>query len=186
MAIMLIVGIIAVHVVLVILVVMIYEICSILQAQDRARSASVNPLNDCDAPEHYVPSSEPFPTRRRLQHQTLQIGLPNREVDEFEHFPYGELSSANIFRIPSMTDGEINALPVHNCTGLESENAPPEQASSSSTSASALELLCNICLEPIMEGDRVCCFPSCIHKIHFACLDKWRSLSTSCPVCDLC
>ncbi|KAH0664927.1 hypothetical protein KY285_026133 [Solanum tuberosum] len=179
------VGVIAVHVVPVILVVMIYEICSIRQARDRARIASVNHLIDCDELHHYVPPLEAFPTRRRLQDLRLQIALLNREVDEFEHHTYGELSSANIFGIPSMNDEEINALPVHSCkdTCLESEDAPPKQASSSSTSALALdqesmtigmpdddgssdELICNICLEPVIEGDLVCCFP-CIHQITF-------------------
>lgn len=198
------VGVIAVHVVPVILVVMIYEICSIRQARDRARIASVNHLIDCDELHHYVPPLEAFPTRRRLQDLRLQIALLNREVDEFEHHTYGELSSANIFGIPSMNDEEINALPVHSCkdTCLESEDAPPKQASSSSTSALALdqesmtigmpdddgssdELICNICLEPVIEGDLVCCFP-CIHQFHAACLDKWLVLSSSCPVCNLC
>lgn len=79
-------GAIAVHVVPVILVVMIYEICSIRQARDRARSASVNQLIGCDAPQDYVPSLEAFPTRRRLQDLRLQVALLNREIDEFGMF----------------------------------------------------------------------------------------------------
>ncbi|XP_015077934.1 E3 ubiquitin-protein ligase SDIR1-like [Solanum pennellii] len=187
------VGVIAIHVVPVIVVVMIYEICSIRQARDRERIAPVNHLIDSDELHYDVPPLESFPTRRRLQDLRLQIANLNREVDEFEHHTYGELSS--IFRIPSVNDEEIDAC-------LESEDAPPEQASSSSTSAlasdqesmtigvpdedgSSDELICNICLEPVIEGDLVCCFP-CIHQFHAVCLDKWLELSPTCPVCNLC
>ena len=41
---------------------------------------------------------------------------------------------------------------------------------------------CTICMEEFSTGDCLRCLP-CLHSYHVACIDKWLSLSQSCPVC---
>lgn len=41
---------------------------------------------------------------------------------------------------------------------------------------------CTICMEEFTTGDVLRCLP-CLHSYHVPCIDKWLSLSQSCPVC---
>lgn len=41
---------------------------------------------------------------------------------------------------------------------------------------------CTICMEEFTTGDCLRCLP-CLHAYHVPCIDKWLSLSQSCPVC---
>ncbi|XP_016496989.2 E3 ubiquitin-protein ligase SDIR1-like [Nicotiana tabacum] len=192
-------GCVFVHVIMIIAFAMIYEICSTRQARGRTSSTFVNHLIGCDTLHQYVPSSEAFPTRRRLQELRLQVALLDRELVEFENLTLSELPSASVFGIPSMNEEEINALPVHNYKGigLESEDAPLEQGSFSAASAkgywrigiteedpSCDESTCNICFEQVIKGDLVRSLP-CLHQFHSRCINPWLAVNASCPICKI-
>lgn len=42
---------------------------------------------------------------------------------------------------------------------------------------------CTVCLEDLVEGDRVRTISACQHLFHAACLDEWFTRSKTCPTC---
>ncbi|KAJ0982868.1 hypothetical protein J5N97_011123 [Dioscorea zingiberensis] len=66
---------------------------------------------------------------------------------------------------------EVVALPVATYA------APASGSPASSTSR------CAICLVDFSDGDTVRVLPSCSHRFHVACIDKWLLSHSSCPTC---
>ncbi|XP_061340518.1 RING-H2 finger protein ATL74-like [Gastrolobium bilobum] len=52
---------------------------------------------------------------------------------------------------------------------------------SGSTPSSAS--ICVICLVDFSDGDKLRFLPSCNHRFHVACIDKWLLSHSSCPTC---
>ncbi|KAL8136767.1 hypothetical protein V2J09_002768 [Rumex salicifolius] len=42
---------------------------------------------------------------------------------------------------------------------------------------------CTICLQDLVEDERVRILPKCEHMFHVACIDEWLVRNASCPVC---
>lgn len=42
---------------------------------------------------------------------------------------------------------------------------------------------CNICLEAMENGDRICKLDNCNHVYHFDCLITWVKVKNNCPTC---
>lgn len=80
-------------------------------------------------------------------------------------------------RIAGLSDEAIDTLTVcytfQKCPTSQSklEDVHPEPQSK-----------CTICMEEFATGDLLRCLP-CLHSYHVQCIDKWLSLSQSCPVC---
>lgn len=139
-------------------------------------------------------------SRGRLQGLRLQLALLDREFDDLDYETLRALDSDNVSSNSSMSEEEINALPVHKYkgTGPESEDSSLQDASSSSGSpeahvkqdsgnAKGLEdddFMCTICLEHIKRGDLLRTLP-CLHQFHANCIDPWLRQKGTCPVCKI-
>ncbi|RWW34536.1 hypothetical protein GW17_00000685, partial [Ensete ventricosum] len=98
-----------------------YATCQQLQAQAQAHAAAASGFLGGTELRLHVPPSIAFATRGRLQSLRLQLALLDREFDDLASFVYylsdydalRALDSDNPPDAPSMTEEEINALPVH-------------------------------------------------------------------------
>ncbi|XP_054791341.1 E3 ubiquitin-protein ligase SDIR1-like isoform X1 [Prosopis cineraria] len=176
-----------------------YATCQQLQAEAHAHTAagSGGLLGHTEVRLH-VPSSMALTTRGRLQGLRLQLALLDREFDDLDYETLRALDSDNAPPAPSMTDEEINALPVHKYkgSGLQNRKSSMQQTSSStfaekkqdasnavgSTKASDDELTCSVCLEQVNVGDLLRSLP-CLHQFHANCIDPWLRQQGTCPVC---
>ncbi|KAG8663028.1 E3 ubiquitin-protein ligase SDIR1 isoform X1 [Manihot esculenta] len=176
-----------------------YATCQQLQAQARAHAAAASGLLGHTELRLHVPPSISFATRGRLQGLRLQLALLDREFDDLDYETLRALDSDNVSTTHSMSEEEINALPVHKykVPGSENPNTSQQQASSSSPSAemkqdsrktdgsvkaSEDELTCSICLEQVNRGELVRSLP-CLHQFHTNCIDPWLRQQGTCPVC---
>ncbi|XP_052197951.1 E3 ubiquitin-protein ligase SDIR1-like [Diospyros lotus] len=178
-----------------------FATCQQLQAQAQAHAAAASGLLGRTEFRLHMPPSIALATRGRLQGLRLQLALLDREFDDLDYETLRALDTENASATPSMSEEEINALPVHKykVTGPQSEGSLPQQASSSSTSpeknedlrkadangkASSEELTCTICLEQVNMGELVRSLP-CLHQFHTNCIDPWLRQQGTCPVCKL-
>ncbi|PSR86119.1 E3 ubiquitin-protein like [Actinidia chinensis var. chinensis] len=180
-----------------------FATCQQLQAQTQARAAAASGLLSHAEFRLQMPSSIALATRGRLQGLRLQLALLDREFDDLDYETLRALDTENASATPSMSEEEINALPVHKykLTGPHSEGSALQQASSSSASAelqikedlksedvnkkaSEDELTCTICLEQVNRGELVRSLP-CLHQFHANCIDPWLRQQGTCPVCKL-
>ncbi|KAF5733830.1 putative protein binding protein [Tripterygium wilfordii] len=175
-----------------------YATCQQLQAQAQAHAVAASGLLGHTEVRLHMPPSIALATRGRLQGLRLQLALLDREFDDLDYETLRALDSDNV-PTASMSEEEINALPVHKykVTGPESGGSSMLQASSSNSaelkkqdtantvsSAKALEdeLTCSVCLEQVTTGELIRTLP-CLHQFHANCIDPWLQQQGTCPVC---
>ncbi|OWM70040.1 hypothetical protein CDL15_Pgr025889 [Punica granatum] len=90
-----------------------YAACQQLQTQAQAQAAAVNGLLSHTELRLHMPPSIALPTRGRLQGLRLQLALLDREFDDLDYETLRALDSDNGPAASSLTEEEINALPVH-------------------------------------------------------------------------
>ncbi|KAG1339267.1 putative E3 ubiquitin-protein ligase SDIR1 [Cocos nucifera] len=90
-----------------------YATCQQLQAQAQAHAAAASGLLGHTELRLHVPQSIAFATRGRLQSLRLQLALLDREFDDLDYDALRALDADNAPDAPSMSEEEINALPVH-------------------------------------------------------------------------
>ncbi|WCJ20489.1 RING/U-box superfamily protein [Euphorbia peplus] len=176
-----------------------YATCQHLQAQARAHAAAASGLLAHTEFRLHMPPSIALATRGRLQGLRLQLALLDREFDDLDYETLRSLDSDNATAVPSMSEEEINALPVHKykVSGVETSSTSKQQASTSSAlselgqdsrkadgcvKTSEDELTCSICLEQVNGGELVRSLP-CLHQFHTNCIDPWLRQQGTCPVC---
>ncbi|KAI8539987.1 hypothetical protein RHMOL_Rhmol09G0225600 [Rhododendron molle] len=175
-----------------------YATCQQLQAQAQAHAMAASGLLGHTELRLHMPPSIALATRGRLQGLRLQLALLDREFDDLDYDTLRALDSDNAPAVPSMSDEEINSLPVHKykVIGAQSGSSTMQQASSSvtaekkqdtanvvgNTKASEDELTCSVCLEQVTVGELVRSLP-CLHQFHANCIDPWLRQQGTCPVC---
>ncbi|KAL5210191.1 hypothetical protein ABZP36_005814 [Zizania latifolia] len=183
-----------------------YATCQHLQAQAQAHAAAVNDFLGHTELRVHVPPTIAFATRGRLQRLRLQLALLDREFDDLDYDALRALDSDNSPHAPSMSEEEINVLPVFkykvqaqqgSATARKSDG--PSQPSVSSAGSSNEkkqdhfkadgtdkttedELICSVCLEQVIVGDLLRSLP-CLHQFHANCIDPWLRQQGTCPVC---
>ncbi|XP_048420455.1 E3 ubiquitin-protein ligase SDIR1 isoform X2 [Pyrus x bretschneideri] len=185
-----------------------FATCQQLQAQARSHAAAASGMLSHTELRLHMPPSIAFATRGRLQGLSLQLALLDREFDDLDYDTLRALDSDNASTATSMSEEEINALPVHKhkVTGPENVDCSSLQQASSSSAPVELtkqdgcmkeqdskrmdgsmkdlenELTCSICLEQVNRGDLVRSLP-CLHQFHANCIDPWLRQQGTCPVC---
>ncbi|KAL0555931.1 hypothetical protein IC582_004434 [Cucumis melo] len=175
-----------------------YATCQQLQAQAQARAMAASGLLGHTELRLHMPPSIALATRGRLQGLRLQLALLDREFDDLDYETLRALDSDNAPTTPSMSEEQINALPVHKykVSGPQSDSSVNQQASSSesnekrqdsvnavgSTKTSEDELTCSVCLEQVNVGELIRSLP-CLHQFHANCIDPWLRQQGTCPVC---
>ncbi|KAK1297936.1 E3 ubiquitin-protein ligase SDIR1 [Acorus calamus] len=181
-----------------------YATCQQLQAQAQAHAAAASGLLGGTELRLHMPPSIAFASRGRLQGLRLQLALLDREFDDLDYDALRALDSENSPGAPSMSEEEINALPVHKykaqsrhgSSGGPQREGSPQQASLSATltekkldsaradgsGKSDDELTCSVCLEQVNVGELIRSLP-CLHQFHASCIDPWLRQQGTCPVC---
>lgn len=174
-----------------------YATCQQLQAQAQAHTAAASGLFGHTELRLQMPPSIALASGGRLQGLRLQLALLDREFDDLDYETLRALDSDNVSSTHSMSEEEINALPVHKykLTAPESDDSALQEASSSSPLTQAKQdnrsgkgseddLTCTICLEQVKRGDLLRTLP-CLHQFHANCIDPWLRQQGTCPVCKL-
>lgn len=178
-----------------------FATCQQLQAQAQVHAAAASGLLGHTEFRLQMPPSIALATRGRLQGLRLQLALLDREFDDLDYETLRALDTENNSSTPSMSEEEINALPVHKykATSQQSDGLSLQQATSSSaapetkpelkkvdSNKKALEdeLTCTVCLEQVNGGELVRSLP-CLHQFHATCIDPWLRQQGTCPVCKL-
>ncbi|KAF3946503.1 hypothetical protein ACB098_06G156400 [Castanea mollissima] len=174
-----------------------YATCQQLQAQAQAHAAAASGLLGHTELRLHMPPSIALATRGRLQGLRLQLALLDREFDDLDYETLRALDADNVPSLSSMSDEEINALPVHKYKVAAPQNGgqlmQPASSSASaekqdnahavgSTKASDDELTCSVCLEQVNVGELIRSLP-CLHQFHANCIDPWLRQQGTCPVC---
>ncbi|PRQ59235.1 E3 ubiquitin-protein ligase SDIR1 isoform X2 [Rosa rugosa] len=174
-----------------------YATCQQLQAQAQAHAAAASGLLGHTELRLHMPPSIALATRGRLQGLRLQLALLDREFDDLDYETLRALDSDNVPSASSMSEEEINALPVHKykVAGPQNGTSLTQQASTSvpaekkqetadvgSTKAIEDELTCSVCLEQVNTGELIRSLP-CLHQFHASCIDPWLRQQGTCPVC---
>lgn len=176
-----------------------YATCQQLQAQAQAHAAAASGLLGHTELRLHMQPSIALATRGRLQGLRLQLALLDREFDDLDYDTLRALDGDNVSAAPSMSEEEINALPVHKYknAGPQSICSSMQQASSSvsaeqkkqdlgssvgSSKAQEDELTCSVCLEQVNVGELIRSLP-CLHQFHASCIDPWLRQQGTCPVC---
>ncbi|XWS65971.1 hypothetical protein CRYUN_Cryun05aG0159700 [Craigia yunnanensis] len=175
-----------------------YATCQQLQAQAQAHAAAASGLLGHTELRLHMPPSIALATRGRLQGLRLQLALIDREFDDLDYETLRALDADNVPTAASMSEEEINALPVYKykVSAPQSSDSSMQQASSSnslkkkqdpinpvgSVKGSEDELTCSVCLEQVNVGDLIRSLP-CLHQFHASCIDPWLRQQGTCPVC---
>ncbi|CAN1231330.1 E3 ubiquitin-protein ligase SDIR1 [Linum grandiflorum] len=157
-----------------------YATCQQLQAQARAHAAAASGLLGHTELRLHMPPSIAFATRGRLQGLRLQLALLDREFDDLDYDALRALDSDNVPSAHSMSEEEINALPVHKykvprsekyavnyqqltfCIFKQTKQEPGK--ADENEKASEDELTCTICLDQVNGGELVRSLP-CLHQV---------------------
>ncbi|CAA7392743.1 unnamed protein product [Spirodela intermedia] len=156
-----------------------------------------------------MPPAAAFAASGRHQGLRLQLALLDRDFDDLDYDALRALDAGSNAAAPSMTEEEIDALPVREYKlrpddggGASLQRAAPSSSASSSSSSPSLvaekehdaakserdrrspadELTCSVCLEQVYAGELVRILP-CLHQFHVACIDPWLRQQGTCPVC---
>ncbi|KAG8074427.1 hypothetical protein GUJ93_ZPchr0006g43969 [Zizania palustris] len=183
-----------------------YATCQQLQGQAQAHAAAANGFLGHTELRVQVPPAIAFATRGRLQSLRLQLALLDREFDDLDYDALRALDADNSPHAPSMSEEEINYLPVFKYkvqaqqgSASARKNDGPSQTSVSSTGSGNEkkqdhfkgdgtgktpddELTCSVCLEQVVLGDLLRSLP-CLHQFHANCIDPWLRQKGTCPVC---
>ncbi|KAH0673291.1 hypothetical protein KY284_024378, partial [Solanum tuberosum] len=175
-----------------------YATCQQLQAQAQAHAVAASGLLGPTELRLHMPPSIALATRGRLRGLRLQLALLDREFDDLDYETLRALDSDDAPTTPSMTEEEINALPVHKykVSGPQSAGTSTHPTSSSGSTekkqepANAIggtknsddELTCSVCLEQVNDGELLRSLP-CLHQFHANCIDPWLRQRGTCPVC---
>ncbi|KAL9231378.1 hypothetical protein vseg_006614 [Gypsophila vaccaria] len=175
-----------------------YATCQQLQAQAQAHAVAASGLLRHTEFRLQMPPSIAFASRGRLQGLRLQLALLDREFDDLDYETLRALDVDNSPAEYSMSEEQINALPIHKykSTGTQSGTGALQQASSSSPEkpvdisinignskeSSEDELTCSVCLEQVNVGELIRSLP-CLHQYHANCIDPWLRQQGTCPVC---
>ncbi|CAK7325719.1 unnamed protein product [Dovyalis caffra] len=176
-----------------------YATCQQLQAQAQAHAAMASGLLGHTELRLHMPPSIGLATRGRLQGLRLQLALLDREFDDLDYETLRALDGDNVPSGTSMSEEEINALPVHKykVTAPLNGASSMQQASSSvsveqkkqdtgnaigSMHSSDDGLTCSVCLEQVIMGEVIRTLP-CLHQFHANCIDPWLRQQGTCPVC---
>ncbi|KAI3965088.1 hypothetical protein MKX01_014019 [Papaver californicum] len=103
-------------------------------------------------------------------------------VKEFDNLDYeilGSLDYGSGSYAPSLSEEEINVLPMHDSTiqhalsSVEPEQKQSDAAKPDKNMKSAKDgMTCNVCLEQVNVGEIVRSLP-CFHQFHAICIDPW-------------
>lgn len=172
-----------------------YATCQQLQAQAQANAVAASGLLGHTELRLQMPPSIALATRGRLQGLRLQLALLDREFDDLDYETLRALDSDSGPTANSMSEEDVNSLPVHKYKAANSKSgsSSEEQGSSSVTleveSGNAVggksledELTCSVCLEQVNVGELVRSLP-CLHQFHASCIDPWLRQQGTCPVC---
>ncbi|WCJ19647.1 RING/U-box superfamily protein [Euphorbia peplus] len=175
-----------------------YATCQQLQAQAQAHAAMASGLLGHTELRLHMPPSIALATRGRLQGLRLQLALLDREFDDLDYETLRALDSDNAPTTASMSEEEINALPVHKYKAAALQSGSSIQQGSSSVSAELKKqdttsavgstkasddgLTCSVCLEQVIVGEVIRTLP-CLHQFHANCIDPWLRQQGTCPVC---
>ncbi|KAJ1698881.1 hypothetical protein LUZ63_007393 [Rhynchospora breviuscula] len=182
-----------------------YATCQQLQAHANAIAAS-GLLRHTEL-QLRIPPSIGIATRGQMQGLRLQLALFDREFDDLDYDALRALDSDNVPHAFSMSEEEINALPVHkykshsdkgptsthqsdgsglpqsgSSSGSTSQKGKDNVKSEGSGNSSEDELTCSVCLEQVNDGDLLRSLP-CVHQFHANCIDPWLRQQGTCPVC---
>ncbi|KAL0452833.1 UNVERIFIED_CONTAM: E3 ubiquitin-protein ligase SDIR1 [Sesamum latifolium] len=174
-----------------------YATCQQLQAQAQAHAVAASGLLGHTELRLHMPPSIALATRGRLQGLRLQLALLDREFDDLDYETLRALDADNV-PTASMSEEEINALPVHKykVSGPQSVGSSAQQGSSSSSvekkqdpaapqagmKTTDDDLTCSVCLEQVIAGELIRSLP-CLHQFHVNCIDPWLRQQGTCPVC---
>ncbi|OVA17824.1 zinc finger protein [Macleaya cordata] len=170
-----------------------YATCQQLQAQAQAHAAAASGLLGHTELRLHMPPSIAFATRGRLQGLRLQLALLDREFDDLDYETLRALDSDNGSAANSLSEEEINALPVHKYKVPGSQRQvlsliivwQKKQDSGKedgNTKSPEDELTCSVCLEQVNVGEIIRSLP-CLHQFHANCIDPWLRQQGTCPVC---
>nr|GMC98279.1 E3 ubiquitin-protein ligase SDIR1-like [Ipomoea batatas] len=155
-----------------------YATCQQLQAQAQAHAVAASGLLGHTELRLHMPPSIALATRGRLQGLRLQLALLDREFDDLDYETLRALDADNVPTTPSMTEEEINALPIHK---YKKKQEPPVNSAAVAKPTDD-ELTCSVCLEQVNEGELIRSLP-CLHQFHANCIDPWLRQQGTCPVC---
>ncbi|KAL9165094.1 hypothetical protein ABFS82_06G149100 [Erythranthe guttata] len=172
-----------------------YATCQQLQAQAQAHAVAASGILGHTELRLHMPPSIALATRGRLQGLRLQLALLDREFDDLDYETLRALDADNV-PAASMTEEEINSLPVHKykLSGPQSVGSAVQQAASSTSvqqdvsnaqtglKSSDDDLTCSVCLEQVNAGEVIRSLP-CLHQFHVNCIDPWLRQQGTCPVC---
>ncbi|XP_062216065.1 E3 ubiquitin-protein ligase SDIR1-like isoform X2 [Phragmites australis] len=183
-----------------------YTTCQQLQAQAQAHVAAANGFLGHTELRVHVPPTIALATRGRLQSLRLQLALLDHEFDDLDYDALRALDADSSPHVPSMSEEEINALPVFkykvqsqqgsassrksdgpsqlsaSLTGSGNEKKQDSFKADGTSKTPEDELTCSVCLEQVAMGDLLRILP-CLHQFHVNCIDPWLRQQGTCPVC---
>ncbi|KAK4761258.1 hypothetical protein SAY87_006151 [Trapa incisa] len=175
-----------------------YAACQQLQAQSQIHAAAANSVIGPTELRLHVPPSIALANLGHLQGLRLQLALLDREFDDLDYEILRALDSDNGPTSSSLSEEEINALPIHKykvdvphsgassvhpgLTSLPSEKNGDNGNPTKIVKASEDDLTCSVCLEQVSHGELIRSLP-CLHQFHTNCIDPWLRQQGTCPIC---